>query len=178
MPSNCPAILQGYSKSCRDAQGGVQKFYITEWANIASYTETSGVLTAITMVAGKKFWLYEQELNTASVVETLTVNRQNGTNFVDQTFTCTLLKRSASISYALRALSQQDVCIIAVEQNSVSGVGYMTILGIKNGLAIEPSDSPTGVAMADTNGYNLIFKGMEPHFAYSVSTAVLAPIIV
>ena len=178
MPSNCPAILQGYSKSCRDAQGGVQKFYITEHANIESYTEASGVLTAITMAAGKKFWLYEQEINTASVVETLTVNRQNGTNYADQTFNCTLLKRAASISYALRALSQQDVCIIAVEQNSVSGVSYMSILGIKNGLAIEPSDSTTGVQMADTNGYNLIFKGMEPHLAYSVSAAVLAPIIV
>lgn len=176
MPSNCPAILQGYSKSCRDTQGGVYKFYITEHANITSFTEASGVLTAITMSSGTKFWTYEQELNTASIVETLTVNRQNGTNYIDQTFNATLLKRAASLSYGLRAISEQDVCIIATEQNAVSGVGVNFILGIKNGLSLDPSESTSGVAMADTNGYNLVFKGMEPHFAYTVSSVILTQV--
>lgn len=168
MPSNCPAIAQGYSKSCRDAQGGVKKFWITEWANIESYTEASGVLTAITLTAGKKFWLYEQELQTASATESITSSRTNGTTFWDQTFNAVLHKRAASVSYALRALAHQDVVIIGQEQT-----GTNFIWGIKNGLSLDPSESPTGVNMGDLNGYNLVFKGMEPYGAFTVSQDIV-----
>lgn len=168
MPSNCPAILQGYSKGCRDAQGGVKKFWITEHANIESYTEASGVLTAITLTAGKKFWLYEQELQTANFTEQLASNRQTGTTFVDQTFNAVLHKRSASVSYALRALAHQDVCIIFQDQT-----GTNFVAGIKNGLSLDPSDAPTGTNMADLNGYNLVFKGMEPYLSFTVSDAII-----
>lgn len=168
MPSNCPAIAQGYSKACRDTQGGIKKFWITEHANIESYTESSGVLTAITLTAGKVFWLYEQELNTASTDEAPTPSRTNGTTFVDQTVNIVLHKRSASVSYALRALAHQDVVIIAQEQT-----GTNFIYGIKNGLALDPSTAPSGVNMGDMNGYNLVFKGQEPYAAFTVSQVIV-----
>ena len=173
MPSNCPAIAQAYSKKCRDAQGGVQKFYVTEHANIASYTEASGVLTAITMVAGKKFWLYEQELNTANFTETPTPNRQAGTNFTEMAFVSKLLKRDAATSYSLRALGQQDLVIIEVEQT-----GTAFICGIKNGMALEPSPSGTGTNMGDESAYNLTFKGQEPYPAFTISQALIDSVIV
>jgi len=119
MPSNCPSILSGYSKSCRDAQGGVKKFWITELANIESYTEASGVLTAITLTGGTKFWLYEQELNTASATEAPQSNRQTGTTFWEQTVNMTLHKRAAATSYAIRALAHQDVVILFTEFQTV-----------------------------------------------------------
>src|SRR6185503_2239594 len=105
MPSNCPAIAQGYTKQCRDAQGGVYKFYITEHANINqdTYVEASGVVTTLALASGKKFWLYEQELNTANYTETPTPSRTAGSIAVDQVFNATLLKRSAAISYSIRA---------------------------------------------------------------------------
>lgn len=173
MPSNCPAIAQAYTKQCRDAQGGVKKFYVTEHANISSYTEASGVLTAITMAAGKKFWLYEQEMESAFGTENPTPSNVNGTTFYEQSFNAVLLKRSASLSYSLRALSNQDLCFIEVEQT-----GTMFILGIKNGMALQPSTSPTGTTMGDRNGYELVWMGKEPHMAYTVSDAILATIIV
>ena len=169
---SCLPVAQGYTKSCRDAQAGVKKFYITEHANISSYTQASGVLTAITMVAGKKFWLYEQGVNTANGVEVPTPNRINGTYFVDQTFNAVLLKRSASISYSLIALAQQDLAIIVVEQT-----GEMFLYGAENGMAMEPSNSPTGTNAGDRNGYELVFKGQEPNMAPTVSSAILATII-
>lgn len=171
MPTNCPYILQGYSKGCRDAQGGVQKFYITEHQNIASYTEASGVLTAITMNVGKRFYLYEQELNTANYTETITHNRQAGTTFSDQTFNATLLKRSASVSYALRAIAHQDVAIIAVDQT-----GTAFILGIRNGMALDASPSTSGTAAGDANKYDLVFKGQEPILAPTISDALITQV--
>lgn len=172
MPTDCPAILQGYSAQCGDAQGGVQKFYITEHENIASFTEASGVLTNLTMVSGKKFWEYEQEIELAHGEEAVTVSRQTGTTFVDQTFTAVLHKRSASLSYALRALAHQNVAIISVEQT-----GTMFLYGKKNGMRLETGTSATGTAMGDRNGYELVFKGKEPIAAPTVSTDILAGVI-
>lgn len=169
----CPQILQGYGKPCRDVQAGTKKFYITEHANIAYYVEASGVLTSLSLNVGKQFWLYEQEPGVASGVEAITANRQNGTTFIAQTFTAKLNKRSASQSYALRALSQQDVCIIEVERT-----GEMFIYGLVNGLSLDPSESTTGVASGDHNGYNLIWKGEEPMLAPTVSQAILDTVIV
>lgn len=167
----CPWILQGYANGCKDVQGGVQKFYITEHANIASYTEASGALTALTMNVGKKFWLYEQQINTANAQETPTTNRQNGTTFVEQTFNCRLIKRSASVSYALRAIAHQNVAIIVVEQT-----GTMFLLGARNGLSLEPSTSNTGTAMGDVNGYDLVFKGQEAVLAPTVDSTILTAV--
>lgn len=177
------ALVQGYSKSCRDAQGGVIKFYITELSNLATLTSASGVVTAMTLSTGKKFWTYEQEINTAEYTETITVNRQAGTNYVEQEFKATLLKRAAAISYELRALSAVNVMIVAEEQNAVSGVPTRFLLGatsttMANGLALEASPSKSGKAMGDMNGYELTFKGQEPFLAPTVSAAILATLIV
>lgn len=166
------ALTQGYSKGCRDAQGGVKKFYITEQANIASITSSSGVISAITMNAGKKFFLYEQEINTAEFTETITPSRQNGTRFYDQNFTASLLKRASAINYELRALSVVNVAIIVCEQ---TGNNYL--LGETNGLNLEPSASKTGKAMGDMNGYELVFKGQEPLEAQSISQTLINTII-
>lgn len=169
---DCQDILSGYTKSCRDAQGGVRKFWITEKANISAYTEASGVLTGITMASGKVFWEYEQELNSASYNEDPQTNRQNGALFYAITFNAVLLKRSAALSYQIRALAVQDVVIITLEQT-----GTMFISGLANGLALDPSTSPTGTASADRNGYELVFKGEEPMSAPTITQAQLDDII-
>lgn len=173
MPDNCPAILQGYTNPCGDSQGGVQKFYITEHANIDSYTEASGVLTTLTMVSGKKFWLYEQEVEVADGEEKPTPSGENGTTFWEQTFTARLNKRSASLSYSLRAIAHQRVAIIVVE-----ATGTMFLYGAKWGCKLQPSTSPTGKAIGDHNGYELSFLAKEPVGAFTVSQAILDTVIV
>lgn len=173
MPSNCPAILQGYSKPCRDTQGGVKKFWVTEAANIESYTEASGVITAITFTAGKKFWLVEQEFQTASATEAPQSNRQTGATFWEQTVNMVLHKRSASTSYWLRSMMHQDLVIVVQEEQQVSGVRVNTVFGVQNGLSLDPSESTTGVNQGDLNGYTLVYKGSEPHGAYTISQALI-----
>lgn len=170
---SCPAILSGYSNDCRDAQGGVKKFYVTEKANIASYTEASGVCTNLTMVSGKKFWLFEQEVEVANFTEAPTPSRQNGTHFWDKTFNCSFLKRGASLSYSLRALGQQDLVIIHVEE---TGTNFVS--GLVRGMALEPSNSMTGTTIDNKNGYDCVFKTKEPHGSYTLSQSILDTIIV
>lgn len=168
MPSNCPAIASGYSKPCRDYQAGVKKFWVTEHANIESYTESSGVLTAITLAAGKKFWLYEQEFQNAFTDEAPQSSRESGaTNWV-QTLTVQLNKRSSTLSYQLRAILHQDVVVIAQEQT-----GTNFIYGIKNGLSVDPSTAPSGKNTEDHNGYIINLTGKEPYGAFTISTDII-----
>lgn len=173
MPSNCPAILQDYAIPCGDVQGGVRKFYITEHANIASYTEASGVVTAMTLNDGKKFWVYDQAFEVAFTTENINPNGQTGTITWDQTVFMKLNKRSASISYSIRALAHQRVCIISVENT-----GTMYVHGLANGLKLAASPSNTGTSMNDHNGYDLTFNGKEAIGAPTVSSAILDTLIV
>ena len=53
------ALTSGFTLPCRDGVGGVKTIYITELANFASATIASGVVTALTLDTGKKFWTYE-----------------------------------------------------------------------------------------------------------------------
>ncbi len=173
MPSNCPAILQGYNKPCRDTQGGVKKFWVTEHANVESYTEASGVITAITLTAGKKFWLIEQEFQSASATEAPQSNRPNGASFWDQTVNIILHKRSASTNYWLRSMMNQDLFIVCQEEQQVSGARVNFCFGVQNGMSLDPSESTTGVNIGDRNGYALVYKGMEPLGSFTISQALI-----
>jgi hypothetical protein len=175
MPTNCPAILQNYEIQCADGQAGVKKYYITEHANVSQSgsTEASGVLTAMALNDGKKFWVYDQEFEVAFTTENINPSPNNGTITWDQTVFMKLNKRSASLSYSIRALAHQRVCIIAVEN---TGTAY--VYGLRNGLKLAPSPSNTGTSMNDHNGYDLTFTGKEAVGAPTVSTAILDTLIV
>jgi hypothetical protein len=175
MPTNCPAILQEYNLQCGDAQGGNTKYYITEHSNIdqATLAEASGALTTFNLNDGKKFWLIDQEGEVGFSTENINPNAQNGTITIDQTVFIKLNKRSASLSYSIRAYAHQRVCIIAVENT-----GTMFAFGLRKGLRLAPSPSNTGTTMNDHNGYDLTFTGKEATMAPVVSSAILATLIV
>jgi hypothetical protein len=52
-------LTSGYTLDCADSVGGIKKIYITELANKGSITAASGIITAFTLSAGKKFFTYE-----------------------------------------------------------------------------------------------------------------------
>ena len=47
--------MTGIAAECKDSIGGIKAAYIAEHADVASLTETQGVITAITMATGKTF---------------------------------------------------------------------------------------------------------------------------
>ncbi len=159
------AIYQGYSNDCRDNQGGIKKVYIANLDNV-TVTSASGSISAITMAGSSKFYTYEQEMNVANAVEVITGNRQNGTLFVDQTVNIMLHKKQASLAYQIMAIAQTNVVIVIEQAN-----GKFFMYGQSNGLALDPSNAPTGTAMGDRNGYELVFKGQETILANEIPSA-------
>lgn len=162
------ALTQGYVLDCRDSVGGSKEFHIIELANIASFTLTAGVVSALTKVTAKQFYKYAQVKQTSECDEVLTTNEENGTVYSKQTVKIVLNKRQATVRNEIMLLSKNRLVIVEIDRN-----GSAWIYGLTNGMLLESGAAKGGKAMGDRNGYELQFGGMEPELAYLVDPTVV-----
>lgn len=168
MPCN---LTQSYNLDCRDSVGGLKEVFFMELGNLTSFTEASGVVTAITKAAGKKFYKYALVKQTSKFEDTLTVSEENGTVFSAQKLTIMLNKMQANTRNEISLLAQNLLVCVAGDRN-----GKYWFLGATNGLVISTIKGETGTKMGDRNGYTLEFDGAEPAFAQEVSAGIIAGI--
>lgn len=166
MPCN---LTQSYNLDCRDSVGGLKEVYFMELGNLTSFTEASGVVTAIIKASGKKFYKYALVKQTSKFEDTLTVNEENGTVFSAQKLTVMLNKMQANTRNEITLLAQNLLVCIAADRN-----GKYWFLGATNGIVINTIKGETGTKMGDRNGYTLEFEGAEPVFAQEVSSGIIA----
>jgi len=153
------ALTQGYNVDCRDSVGGIKELYISELDNITGTTgSASGNITAVTMTTGSQFRKYQLDanMNPADWDEQIQANSQNGSLFYEQSLNLKLRKMQATLRNEIRLLAQNRLAVIVLDRN-----GKYWLLGLNNGLEIQPSKSGSGSGMGDFNGYQLVFKGME-----------------
>jgi hypothetical protein len=162
------ALTQGFNLDCRDSYGGVKQVFIMEFENASAITLTANVVTGITKLTGKKFWEYKLVAHTAEAEETLTSNRENGTNMVKQSVKFPINKMSASVRAELMLLARNRLLIVIVDEN---GVGWL--YGYGYGLMSTSFSAKTGKVLSDRNGYELSFEGDEKELAYSVDNTTL-----
>lgn len=163
------ALTQGFTLDCRDGIGGLKEVYIIEKGNVSSVTESSGTITAITKLTGKRFWKYQLVRETSSSLENIVGNEQNGTLYYDQTVTIVLNKRQASVRNEIMLLAQNFLMIVGVENN-----GSAFLYGREQGVQLLTGNGGTGTAWGDRNGYSLPFNGKEKELAPEVLAAVIA----
>lgn len=166
-------LTQGYTLGCRDGKGGIKEVLITELDNIDTLTATSGVITAMECVVGKKFFVYSQEIETANAVQKPTGNRANGSFYYEQGLTLVLNNPTASVWNEIDLLAKNNLAVIVLDNN-----GKYWLFGEINGLSLEPSEGGTGTAFGDRNGVTLVFKGMEPSYTKEVTAALIPALIV
>lgn len=162
------ALTTDFLLDCAGVQGGLKTAYFIEFDNVDSYTEASGTVTAITKSAGKIFRKYELVLDTASMTETPTKNRQNGSLFYAQALTIIVNKLRASLRNELKLLAQNR--LIAVVE-TMEGTAFM--LGATNGLELSGGSATSGTASGDRNGLQIDFTGQEPEPMFAVQASVL-----
>jgi len=162
------ALTQGYNLDCRDAIGGIKEVYIIETSNISSYTEASGVVTALTKKTGTRFWKYQLIKETSNTEEDITGNEQNGTIFYAQKVNVIINKQTTSVRNEILLLAKNYVSIAVIDN---SGVGR--IFGVKNGLLLNAGNSNSGTAWGDRNGYTLNFTGNEIALAQTLDASVV-----
>lgn len=162
------ALTQGFNLDCRDSIGGLKEVYIIEIGNVSAVTESSGVVTAITKAAGKRFWKYSLIRETSNADEVITSNEQNGTLYYAQTVQIIANKKQASVRNEIMLLGKNNVAIVAVDNN---GKGWL--YGRELGLVLG-GNAGTGTAWADRNGHTLTFAGQEKELAPEVNSATIA----
>lgn len=154
---------------CEKGAGGLKEVYLIELENIASYTESSGTLTAITKVAGKVFRKYQLELETAQFGEEITGNRANGTLFYSQRGTVILNKQQVAVRNEILLLAKNHLVAVVKDNNDT-----YRLYGRENGLMVETGTAESGTAWGDRNGYTLNLTGKEKELAPFVSSSVIS----
>ena len=166
-------FVTGYAIDCRDSAGGIKNLYIAQWSDVSSVTESSGVVTAISMNGGKKFWEYQMEKENCSVTEKENSSVENGTTFYEQEVKFTIKKLTAAQRNNMRIMVQNRLMVIVKDAND-----NMWLLGRNFGLdKTGDNTASTGKAFGDLNGFSITLMGKDNQPMYS-STQAIASITV
>lgn len=169
MPCN---LTQSYNLDCRLSYGGTKEVYLIEYENVASVTQSAGVVTAITKVSTKVFRKYNLIAHTGEADEALTASREMGTLSNKQTIKFPINKMTVSVRNELFLLAQNRLMFVVVDEN-----GTNWLYGGDYGLTLTTAAAKTGKLLADRNGYELVFEGDEKNLAYEVNAATLATLL-
>ena len=166
------ALTQNYLLDCKESLGGLKSVYLIESGNIEGYTESAGVVTAVTLASGKGFFKYDLVKETSSFTETITASVQNGTIFYAQELSLILNKLQANTRNEILLLAKNNLVAIAEDRN-----GKYWLLGQTGGLDITGGTAVSGVAAGDRNGYELTFSGQEPALAPEVDADIISGLL-
>ena len=169
------ALTQGISAlECRNNAGGVSTVYLTEFANVETYTLTAGVLTSITMAVGTQFWQYSQLKETSDFKEDFKISATKGTIGYEQTVSLFIPKRDTEKRNELYLLAQNTIMVIVKDLN-----GYYKMIGLERGADLnDGSTYNTGKAVSDDNAWSLNLMAKEGIPAPEVDATLIADLII
>lgn len=153
----CSITISGRGFPCKDAIGGVRKFWTgffdedgSKWAASPTAGALSGAAEAIT------FYGFELSRNNASFTQTINASVENGSVFYEQVLEVTIPKMEAGVSAEIADLMKVRLFIIVETMN-----GEKLLMGYKNGVEATGGTIVTGAAMGDLHGYTLTFTARE-----------------
>ena len=101
-------------------------------------------------------------LGVASVTDTITGSRENGTIFYTPTVNIMLNKLTKEDQNEIKLLGKSKVRIFAqLNQQLANGHDVFIAIGMANGLELNAGTMDSGAAFGDRNGYTLTFDGLE-----------------
>lgn len=166
-------LTSGFSLGCRDSLGGIQKVFIGTWDADTAYglTGSCDIISSFSPTAS--FFTFEQELETASFIQTGQFSTENGTSFYEQTLEITLQKLDACNREQIKVLGQGVWRILILDQR-----GQYWLMGKQNPVRVSASTPQLGKAFGDLNGAVITFLGKEPEPAFNVTATAAATVIV
>jgi len=161
----CIALTKGRGLDCSRSSGGIKYVYFAVYDEVISTTlsGTAGILEVTDIDMGaNSLYRYAMPLGTASLSDSITGSRENGTVFYTPTLSLILNKLTKEDQNEIKLLSQSKVIIFA-QLNSTLANGHDTIvaLGRVNGMELNAGTMDSGAAWGDRGGYTLTFDGME-----------------
>ena len=160
----CGVLTRGRGLDCNRISGGVKKIFFSVYDEDVSYTYDSTHPLEIDAIDWNATTIYEyvMPLGVASVTDTITGSRENGTIFYTPTVNIILNRLTKEDQNQIKLLGATKVRIFAQLNAQLSnGHDVFIALGMANGMELNAGTMDSGAAWGDRNGYTLTFDGME-----------------
>ena len=160
----CTALTRGRGLDCNRISGGVKKIFFSVYDPDVSYTYDGSNPLEIDAIDwdGSTIYEYVMPLGVASITDTITGSRENGTIFYTPTVNIILNRLTKEDQNEIKLLGKSKVRIFAqLNQQLANGHDVFIALGMSNGMELNAGTMDTGAAWGDKNGYTLTFDGME-----------------
>ena len=161
----CIALTRGRGLDCNRISGGVKKVFFSVFDEDVSYTYDATHPLEIDAIDWNATTIYEyvMPLGVASVTDTITGSRENGTIFYTPTVNIILNRLSKEDQNEIKLLGATKVRIFAeLNEQLTNGHNVFIALGMSNGMELNAGTMDSGAAFGDRNGYTLTFDGLEP----------------
>ena len=164
----CTALTKGRGLDCNRISGGIKNIYFGVYDQFTAPLTTVGIVQAngeisdIEMGTSTGLYRYTTPLGVASLTETITGSKENGTIFYTPTVTVILNRLTKEDQNQIKLLGQTKL-VIFCELNATLTNGHNVIvgLGVTNGMNLNAGTMDSGAAFGDRNGYTLTFDGLE-----------------
>lgn len=167
-------LTSGHVKQNCPSVGGVKSVVVYNMENRASYTESSGVISAISMNSGKQAWRIKPDMASIEFTETATRSRENNSLFYAVGGSITL-KDNTTATRELIDLMAKGFLGAIVEFEDGTNLHY----GLVNGVTTETAEIVKGKNFEDLNGVTINMVGKETTIAPSIAdndiTGILTP---
>ena len=163
----CTALTKGRGLDCNRISGGIKYVYFGVYDQFDAPIETTGIvqsggeITDIEMGANV-LYRYTMPLGTASLSESITGSRENGTIFYTPTLNVILNRLTKEDQNQIKLLGATTVVAFAqLNATLTNGHDVIVGLGVENGLQLNAGTMDSGAAWGDRSGYTLTFDGIE-----------------
>ena len=161
----CTALTRGRGLDCNRIAGGVKKIFFSVFDEDVSYTYDGSNPLEIDAIDWNATTIYEyvMPLGVASVTDTITGSRENGTIFYTPTVNIMLNKLTKEDQNEIKLLGATKVRIFAqLNEQLANGHDVFIALGMSNGMELNAGTMDSGSDFGSRNGYTLTFDGLEP----------------
>ena len=160
----CTALTKGRGLDCNRISGGVKKIFFSVYDEDVSYTYDGSNPLEIDAIDWNATTIYEyvMPLGVASITDTITGSRENGTIFYTPTVNIILNRLTKEDQNEIKLLGKSKVRIFAqLNAQLANGHDVFIALGMANGMELNAGTMDSGAAFGDRNGYTLTFDGLE-----------------
>ena len=161
----CTALSRGRGLDCSRISGGVKKIFFSVFDEDVSYTydATHPLEIDAKYWDGSTIYEYVMPLGVASITDTITGSRENGTIFYTPTVNIMLNKLTKEDQNEIKLLAKTKVRIFAqLNETLANGHDVFIALGMSNGMELNAGTMDSGAPFGGRNGYTLTFDGLEP----------------
>jgi len=168
----CSNLTAGILDLCNDGFSGIQKIFLAN-GPVESFTETAGVVTAITVggspLTPADFFEFEVPRQTSTFNETITATQENGTLMFQQDITMVFNQMEASKRNSILLMAQATT-MVAV---ALDGNGKYWSIGLEFGAYMASGTATSGQNYTDRNGYEITISGMEKSPSFEVTSTIV-----